>query len=137
MDLSVFITNAIFKICCIALAINSLCNILVCSYSLTYNLRFALFFVVVFFFASHNRAQQALLEVSGATPVSHIAPQNSVTASMMSVVQATKIIIIIQIIIIVKITIATTIIPAGIRCSKKEIEKVEKYQDLKREIGRI
>lgn len=77
------------------------------------------------------------MEVCGATPVSHIAPQNSVTASMMSVVQATKIITIIQIIIIVKITIATTIIPAGIRCSKKEIEKVEKYQDLKREIGRI
>ena len=26
---------------------------------------------------------------------------------------------------------------ADVRCSKKEIEKVENYQDLKREIGRI
>ena len=47
-------------------------------------------------------------------------------ALMMSVVQATKIII---------TTITTTIIPAGIRCSKKEIEKVERNK--KREIGRI
>ena len=28
-------------------------------------------------------------------------------------------------------------VPADVRCSEKEIEKVEKYQDLKREIGRI
>lgn len=50
-------------------------------------------------------------------------------ALMMSVVQATKI-------IITTITIiTTTIIPAGIRCSKKEIEKVERNK--KREIGRI
>jgi len=50
----------------------------------------------------------------------HIAPQNSVTAPMISVVQATKI-------IITTITIiTTTIILAGIRCSKKEIEKEER-----------
>ena len=66
-------------------------------------------------------AQEAPLEVCGATPfVMHIVPQNSVPAPMISVVQATKI-------IITTITIiTTTIIPAGIRCIKKEIEKVER-----------
>jgi len=116
MDLLVLITTAIFKICCSKLTINSLCSI--CSYSLTYNLRFALFVVV-----GHNSGASTRGTIGSLwcnTCVMHIAPQNSVTAPMISVVQATKI-------IITTITIiTTTIILAGIRCSKKEIEKEER-----------
>lgn len=34
-------------------------------------------------------------------------------------------------------SITNIAVPVDLRCSEKEIEKVEKYQDLKKEIGRI
>ena len=36
-----------------------------------------------------------------------------------------------------KCSITDIAVPADVRCSEKEIEKVEKYQDLKRKIDRI
>lgn len=61
-------------------------------------------------------AQEAPLDVCGATPVSCTLRTKFCDGPN---VQATKIIITITI-------ITTTIIPAGIRCNKKEIEKVER-----------